>query len=109
MIFVVRQECHFVGKLFIFTWCTCAVVYLACRIQALISYHFTLICGILIRQTWHLELLGCSIICEDTQNFSLSGVFSADPVLFFFFDSLDGLPFQNEEFDFVYVIFPVRW
>ena len=22
-----------------------------------------------------------------------------------FFDSLDGLPFQNEEFDFVYVIF----
>lgn len=26
-------------------------------------------------------------------------------VLFFFFDSLDGLPFQNEEFDFVYVIF----
>lgn len=23
----------------------------------------------------------------------------------FFFDSLDGLPFQSEEFDFVYVVF----
>ena len=53
------------------------------------------------RQIWHLESLGFNIICEELKFFN----FYESSQLIYFYYSLDGLPFQNEEFDFVYVIF----
>lgn len=52
-----------------------------------------------VHPTWLLELLGFSIICEDA-----SALFCRERLrLTGLSGSLDGLPFQNEEFDFVYV------